>query len=1037
VSLGSGDSFTTPTLSTTTDYYVDATDGSCTTDSRTAVTASIFDNPVAGSLTVDLTEALSTETINWTNSGSSGGTVQYYYAWNDDNQTAPTSGWNAWDITVNQSWAASSAGDNMNRTLWVKTENTSADGCPTAETTPVATDVINCKENGLSAAVSAGTVAELPLGEVITYTTGTPLDGSFERLQYQWNATDANSWNDWEQTNPYAYTTDINPGQTLFVRSKISNTTTTIACEDYTDPVETFIIDCSSTSVTTVSSTEAASETEITCVNGEISVTASGAETYTWSDGSSTDASRDLTADGIYTVTGTFANGCVTTADITITVNTTAPTVVISDGSTNITELCVSGGIQSVTASGADTYVWTDDSSTDAARDITAAGSYEVTGTDASNGCTNTATITADIAPAVTGTTTTIDETTCGEYVLSVQVDGNTGTGEWSNTGIGIFGQPTDFATTFTTNTFDEAMTLTWTTDGGECDGSIAVITAQFNQPQTSIDLGPYNIDTECWVWGGLTDSDFGTASNWYKYDGNNWARQTTATPGASDKVYVLGNTNAGLCVSGSNNIDVIPGSAMTDFMVATGAEANLDGSISVSGDITNDGTVNCGTSSVLMNGTADQTVSGNATTLYNMSVNKSSGNLIVSTPITITGTLSMTSGDIANNQTITIGVSDDVTGDLIYGSGVITGQLKRYFANSTGSKFFPVGMAGTERGVTVDFTSSAPGSDQYLTAEYKTGLPTLSGSDAHYSGLPMITSDGQLIQNFHEDGYWEINPGSTSTGDSYLAPINAKGYTISIHGNNLTDASGQHQNKDNVRIIKSSGSNNSSQHHVSWSGLTHVSVTGTDSDFTLNATGTGFSFFGAGSDDDDALPVELISFTGNCADGVIDVTWTTESEFNSAYFDLEKSRDGVTWEVINTQDAAGESTETLVYNYRDVNANSGNNYYRLTQVDIDGTQKTYDVINVNCSETSKGYFSIFPNPSSGSFQVILNNEDIVGSAVMNMTDTKGNVVMKKAIDVKSGINMYVVNEALAPGIYYISVVNGAHATIILKHSVR
>ena len=254
---------------------------------------------------------------------------------------------------------------------------------------------------------------------------------------------------------------------------------------------------------------------------------------------------------------------------------------------------------------------------------------------------------------------------------------------------------------------------------------------------------------------------------------------------------------------------------------------------------------------------------------------------------------------------------------------------------------------------------------------------------------------------------------------------------------NDLRDAAGENQDKDKGRIIKSAGSNTPSQHHVSWTGMTHVSTSGTNADFTVVATGTGFSTFGAGAPDSDALPVELISFTGNCVDGVVDLTWSTASEFNSAYFDLEKSRDGVTWEVINTQDAAGESTETLEYHFRDVSANSGNNYYRLTQVDIDGTQKTYDVINVNCTETSKGYFSIFPNPSSGSFQVILNNEDIIGNAVMNMTDTKGNVVMTKAIDVKSGINMYVVNEALAPGIYYISVVNGAHATTVLKHSVR
>ena len=59
------------------------------------------------------------------------------------------------------------------------------------------------------------------------------------------------------------------------------------------------------------------------CVNTEISVTASGADSYTWStDGASTDASRDLTSGATYTVTGSFSNGCTSTADITITENT-------------------------------------------------------------------------------------------------------------------------------------------------------------------------------------------------------------------------------------------------------------------------------------------------------------------------------------------------------------------------------------------------------------------------------------------------------------------------------------------------------------------------------------------------------------------------------------------------------------------------------------------------------------------------------------------------------------------------------------------
>ena len=43
-------------------------------------------------------------------------------------------------------------------------------------------------------------------------------------------------------------------------------------------------------------------------------------------------------------------------------------------------------------------------------------------------------------------------------------------------------------------------------------------------------------------------------------------------------------------------------------------------------------------------------------------------------------------------------------------------------------------------------------------------GYPQLSGADL-YAGLPLTTADGQLIQNYDDEGYWEISPGSTATG--------------------------------------------------------------------------------------------------------------------------------------------------------------------------------------------------------------------------------------------------------------------------------
>ena len=55
---------------------------------------------------------------------------------------------------------------------------------------------------------------------------------------------------------------------------------------------------------------------------------------------------------------------------------------------------------------------------------------------------------------------------------------------------------------------------------------------------------------------------------------------------------------------------------------------------------------------------------------------------------------------------------------------------------------------------------------------------------------------------------------------------------------------------------------------------------------------------------------------------------------------------------------------------------------------------------------------------------------------VANYRDTKGNIVLKKPIEVKNGINMYILDEEISSGIYYINIMNGATTTKIVKHSI-
>ena len=473
----------------------------------------------------------------------------------------------------------------------------------------------------------------------------------------------------------------------------------------------------------------------------------------------------------------------------------------------------------------------------------------------------------------------------------------------------------------------------------------------------------------------------------------------------------------------------------MTDLMVANNAILNLAGTASVSGNITNDGTIQAtGASMLSIDGSGDQTISGNEITLNDLELNKSGGNMIMSTPINVSGVLNMTSGNIVNtNDILTVG-SASGAGTLNHTSGIVTGKMRQYFPNSSGAKFFPIGNSAIQRDVTVDFTS-APGESQYLTASYNAGYPQANDGSDLYAGLPLVTSDDQVIQNYDDEGYWEIIPGSASTGDSYTTAINGKAYNVSIRCNDLTGEDNvTHMDRSKVRVIKSAGPG-----HTSWQGLTHESIVGTDADFTVTASGTGFSFFGAGTEDENALPVELVSFSGDCEDGLVNLEWQTASENNSEDFELEYSRDGVDWSLIHTEPAAGFSTELITYNFDHNQAISGDNYYRLTQNDIDGSSVVYDnlVINASCQSTENGYFSVFPNPSAGSFQVIMNNPEIEGNADLKIVDTKGSVVFVKSIVVNSGINMYVIQQNLAPGIYYINVENASKTTTIVKHSVR
>jgi hypothetical protein len=474
------------------------------------------------------------------------------------------------------------------------------------------------------------------------------------------------------------------------------------------------------------------------------------------------------------------------------------------------------------------------------------------------------------------------------------------------------------------------------------------------------------------------------------------------------------------------------PGNAVFQKLAHTGTGTlNLTGTIEVKGDVVIDAPISAGTSILKLSGTGNQTMSGaqSVIELKDMTVAKTAGTVTLSKPVRVDGALTMTQGNIITSATnkLEIGSSTSASGSVNWASGNVVGPMRRWFAGATNSTaasgMFPVGLSTVNRYAQVNFTQ-APGSGGYIDMEYKAGQPA---NVANWTYL--TTPDGQLIQTFEDEGYWDITP-YDAAGNAYPSGLNTSAFTMKLRANGLTAVN----DITITRIIRSPG-----PLHTTWepAGF-HLATTGTSSDFAIESnTITGFSWFNIGSPNNNALPVELLNFNGTCNEGMVNLVWQTASEFNSSHFDVEKSTDGETWRVLIIVPSAGTSNELLTYQAMDNSGTNGSNYYRLRQVDNDGKEKLYDPINVSCVETTAGYFTSYPNPSGNEFQVVINNKEILGACTLNIVDAQGKVIDQRSIEVKDGINMFVITETLNPGIYFLNITSGTKTTHVIKHAVK
>ncbi|NNJ53626.1 MAG: T9SS type A sorting domain-containing protein, partial [Ignavibacteriaceae bacterium] len=95
-------------------------------------------------------------------------------------------------------------------------------------------------------------------------------------------------------------------------------------------------------------------------------------------------------------------------------------------------------------------------------------------------------------------------------------------------------------------------------------------------------------------------------------------------------------------------------------------------------------------------------------------------------------------------------------------------------------------------------------------------------------------------------------------------------------------------------------------------------------------------------------IPVELTSFTASVVNNNAELLWSTATELNNLGFDVERSFDNDNFEIIAFVPGFGTTTEPKNYSFTVENITPGIQYYRIKQVDFDGTETIYNSIEVD-----------------------------------------------------------------------------------------
>lgn len=159
-------------------------------------------------------------------------------------------------------------------------------------------------------------------------------------------------------------------------------------------------------------------------------------------------------------------------------------------------------------------------------------------------------------------------------------------------------------------------------------------------------------------------------------------------------------------------------------------------------------------------------------------------------------------------------------------------------------------------------------------------------------------------------------------------------------------------------------------------------------------------------------LPVQLTGFKVTATTQNIQLSWRTASELNNSYFEIERSEDGEIFESIGKVKGEGTTQNLQTYQHIDKPSKSGTYYYRLKQVDKDGTFEYSNVVSTELEVQLK--VEIMPNPvrNNGALTIKASGDEALKATLYNAT---GQLIREWNINGDTQLDV----AGIQPGVYF------------------